>query len=253
LPFVRRFGSGPSPLEHWFAPVVEARGALASGSGPLFRELARPLATTTVVAAAGLSTSLGHRGGAAIAVDLRGGALLERGGAELSLAYGRVAHTSRLFSLGLEGAAVGLGDAGFGALAPSAPGVGAGFAVLGRTRIGAEAGLSLRLDAAALGGSGAREARAIADGSAAAMPGDELAFLQRRALGGGAELAIPWTREVRSVARVDADLAAGELLAGRGSVGYRHPCGCFALDLFGARRLGRPGVDVWAAIALAPP
>jgi hypothetical protein len=38
---------------------------------------------------------------------------------------------------------------------------------------------------------------------------------------------------------VDYDLTHDTLLAVRGAVAYRHPCGCLAVTLWGGSRLGR--------------
>jgi hypothetical protein len=68
----------------------------------------------------------------------------------------------------------------------------------------------------------------------------------------GGRLGIPLLRGFRSVAEVDYDLAHSALLGIRGTLGYRHPCGCFALTAWGGHRAGRAGVDSWLAVDLAP-
>jgi hypothetical protein len=127
-----------------------------------------------------------------------------------------------------------------------------GFALLGRVRIGAASGPSLRLDAAAQTGQGAGQARALATGAWAALPGDDLAYLAASGWTGGAEVSIPWTRAIRTAARADADLDAGALLAVRGLAEYRNPCGCFGVGVVAAHRVGREGVDVTLSVDVTP-
>jgi hypothetical protein len=105
----------------------------------------------------------------------------------------------------------------------------------------------------AQGGGNAGEARAIAAGAWAALPGDALAYLAESGLTLGTELSIPWARAFRTSARVDTDLGAGAVLAVRGLAEYRHPCGCLGLGLSGAHRMGREGVDVAVTVDVAPP
>jgi hypothetical protein len=85
------------------------------------------------------------------------------------------------------------------------------------------------------------------------LPGDALAYLAESGVTLGAEMAIPWTRAFRTGARIDADLAAGAVLAVRGIAEYRHPCGCLGLGLLAAHRAGREGVDVAVTVDVVPP
>jgi hypothetical protein len=121
-----------------------------------------------------------------------------------------------------------------------------------RARLGADDGPSIRLDTAAQGGAGAGEARAVAAGAWAALPGDTLAYLSKSGVTVGAEIAVPWARSFRTAARADVDLASGALLAVRGLAEYRHPCGCFGLGLMAAHRAGRDGADVALNVEIAP-
>ena len=120
-------------------------------------------------------------------------------------------------------------------------------------RLGPASGPSLRVDVADQAGHGAGEARAVAAGAWAALPGDDLAYLAAPGWTGGAEVAVPWTRAVRTALRADVDLDARALLAVRGLAAYRHPCGCFGLGLVAAHRAGREGVDVALSVDVAPP
>jgi len=50
---------------------------------------------------------------------------------------------------------------------------------------------------------------------------------------------VPWTTLLGSLATVDYDLTHDTLLAVRGALAYRHPCGCLAVIVWGGSRLGR--------------
>ena len=118
---------------------------------------------------------------------------------------------------------------------------------------GLPSGLWLRLDAAAQAGAGAGQARAVAAGAWAALPGDDLAYLDARGWTGGGELSVPWSRAIRTAVRGDVDLAARALLAVRGLAEYRHACGCLGIGLVAGHRVGREGVDVTVSVGVAPP
>ena len=47
------------------------------------------------------------------------------------------------------------------------------------------------------------------------------------------------------------DEAGTRLLEARGTLRYRHPCGCFRVFVRGGHVLGREGVDVLASVDLA--
>lgn len=68
----------------------------------------------------------------------------------------------------------------------------------------------------------------------------------------GGEVRVPWTRHLASAVATDFDVEQSELLGVRGSVGYRHPCGCFATVAWAGRRISRPGVDAWLTVDLMP-
>jgi hypothetical protein len=66
------------------------------------------------------------------------------------------------------------------------------------------------------------------------------------------ELRVSWARSVASGAEVVFDATRATLLGVQGSTAYRHPCGCLALGLLGAQRMGRQGVDVRVSVDLIP-
>jgi hypothetical protein len=249
LPFARTFAAAPgqAALVHWITPVVSLRGALAEQRGAFFAPLDGAVPATSWIAAAGLTTALGRYAGPALRLDLRAGATGDAAALAQPLLHARLGVEARLLALALEAAAVG--DRGGDALAPAAR----GYAILSRARVGDARGPTLRVDAAVQGGAGAGQARAIAGGAWAALPGDALAYLAAPGLTFGSEVTVPWTATVRTAARADLDLTAGTLLAVGGLAAYRHACGCFGLGVSAGHRLGREGVDVMVNVDLAPP
>lgn len=250
LPFARAFAAAPAeaPLVHWFSPVLAVSGALAGLRGAFFAPLGGEIPPASWIAAAGISTSLGRYAGPALRLDARAGATGDASAALQPLLHARLGATSPPVAASIEAAAVG--DRGGGV--PATAGA-RGYAFLVRARLGPLDRPSIRLDAATQGGAGAGQARAVAGGAWAALPGDALAYLAASGLTGGAELSIPWARALRTSARADADLGAGALLAIRGLAEYRHPCGCFGLGVLAAHRAGRGGTDVAVTVDLVPP
>src|SRR5262249_22536120 len=97
-----------------------------------------------------------------------------------------------------------------------------------------------------------RRVRALADGAFAWSTGEEVGWLDVEGVTGALAITLPFARIARSTMRLDADLVHRELLALRGDLAFRHPCGCLGVDLAAAHRVGRDGVDVIAAVDLTP-
>lgn len=280
LPFVRVFPAAPgdAPIQHWVVPVIEARAAALAQAGPpprviespgegLARPPLRDAPPTSWTVDAGLSTAVGRYTGQALSLDVRLGALGRSSsrrsdptsaadppeptpGAVRPAARARVAAHTAAASLGGEIGVVGPSSAE--TLPADARADGTGAFGIARARLGRPDRVTLRIEAAAQNDLGAGEARAIADGSAAALPGEALELLAEAGFSGAAELGVPWTRSLRTSVRADADLTAGELLALQGVLSYRHPCGCLGFTAAGAHRLGRGGVDIALSIDLLP-
>jgi hypothetical protein len=68
----------------------------------------------------------------------------------------------------------------------------------------------------------------------------------------GGELGVPWTDFLATAVGADYDATARELLGVRGTLGYRHRCGCLAVLTWVGQRIGREGIDVWATLDLLP-
>jgi hypothetical protein len=266
LPFARSFPvrtaePAEAPLVHWIAPALTVRGALAAERGSFFAPIGGAAPPSSWMSAAGLSTALGRAQGSSLRLDLRAGATGVAGATE-GLAHARIGADARVVALAVESAAVadalGRGSVPEGApltagAVPSPRASSAGAAVLGRARFGDAAGPWVRVEAAAQTGAGAGEARAVARDAWAALPGDALAYLRAPGWTGATEVFVPWGRGVSTGARADVDLDARTLLAVRATGAYRHPCGCFALGVVAAHRVGRDGVDAALTVDVAPP
>ncbi len=239
LPLVRAFDAplGEAPLVHRVEPVVEARGALAAGHGSFFAPIGGALPPASYVIDGGVATSIGRWGGAAVTLDARVGAFGD-GAAPRPVAHGRLGASAPVVGASVEAAVTG--------------GQPAGAAIVGRGRLGRVDRLRLIGEVAALGGAGAREARGVAGGTAAWGPGDALAYAAGSGVWGRAGAVVPVAPTVTARLAADADLGAPALLAVRGELGWRHPCGCLGVTAIGAGRDGRPGVDAWLEIELAP-
>ena len=239
LPLRRVFarGDGEAPWQHRVAPSLAVAASASAQHGAFFTPLSLAAPPGLGLAAAGITTSFGRASGPSLRLEARGGAALRAAGVS-ALVTGRLTASASLVSTSLEIAAVP---------ASGSP----GSALIGRARFGAEDGPTLALGLAGQTGRGAREARAIADLRSPAA-GGELAYLAAAGWTGSAEAMIPWLGVMRSGARADVDLGAGEILALRGLTEYQHPCGCLALGASAAHRAGRNGVDVIFSVDLAP-
>lgn len=245
LPLRRDFerGDGEAPWRHRIAPSLLVAASASARRGSLFAPISLASPPGIGIAAAGITTSFGRTAGPALRFEARGGAALHDGGAS-ALVAGRLTASAPLVTTSLEVASV-----------PASPAP--GTALIGRVRLGAEAGPGLALGLAGQTGRGARAARALADLRSPAA-GGELPYFAASGWTGSAEATIPWLGVMRSGARADVDLGGGaasasaSILALRGVTEYRHACDCLALGVSAAHRIGRDGVDVVFAVDLAP-
>ena len=225
LPLLRTFGS----LAHFMEPLLVARGLIdAAPRGSRLND------ERTLLAAAGLDTSLGQRSTRqAFAIALRAGALQLDGSAR-GVALARASVDARSIGLAQSFAVLGQSPA---------------MVSLSRLRLGSTDGLHLllRADGASDGSPG--RARVLFDEGwfDPARP-----FLDRNGWSAGSELSVPWTRAFNTTASIDYDLTGRQLLATWGGVGYRHACGCLAVAGFVGHRVGRGGFDAWLGFDLAP-
>ena len=84
------------------------------------------------------------------------------------------------------------------------------------------------------------------------FPGTIRPYLDRPGWSAGSRLGIPWTRELASQFATEADVSEGRFMAWSAAVGYRHPCGCFAVVGRTGQRVGRDGLDAEVTLDLMP-
>ena len=229
LPLVRGFGDA-DPIVHRIEPF--ARGSVRSATTRGEPLLPEPLALEDLMGASGgVETSLGRYGARqAASVRAEAGAAGSPDAPEPVLAGAALADLD-VFGLG--------GDVAWND---------SGVSSSGRARVGRIDGLHLALSADARQGEEPALARLLADDIAPPLMG----FFDREGVTTGGELGVPWTRWLASAVAADYDLTRDELLGVRGSLGYRHPCGCLAALAWAGHRLGRDGVDAWLTVDLLP-
>jgi hypothetical protein len=231
LPLQRRY----TTLSHTLSPFGEA--ALLVGS----REEVLAAASLSdlepppqrLFTLAGLDTALGSNTTSA-AADLR-----IAGGVALNAreANGVLAARTRL-------------DAGFGRAAAELRSVPASAAV--EMALRAELGqpghvqLGIRIDGAE------GDTRAVQGASRDDFAAPAALFFDRRGLGAGGRLSVPWGRSISTEVGSDVDISEKRWLSSSAAAAYRHPCRCLALALFGSRRLGRRGFDLGVNLELVP-
>lgn len=268
LPFARAFAleraAGGPPIVHVLEPLLRVAGVAATMRGdraglagfvgaPAFAENAAP----TLLGALGVRTALGTVGLAPgrdpwvgkLAGELAAGVLTSDGrrdgalSSELSWTTRHVDGGSTLINL--QGAATRAIDAR----------AGFGWVLAGRTRweysrtgFGAELRGAARSDLSVLAGW--------------AVLGAELAPRLTTATGlnaAGATYGVGTAFPIGFGFRVGGDIDVysatfkerAQLLDVRGTLRYRHPCGCFRLAVRGGHVVGRQGVDIFASFELA--
>jgi len=234
LPLVRVFEAKPgeAPLVHLIAPLVEARAALSEGTGTFFEALRADAPPILGLGALGVSSSLGRAFGSGLGLEARVGLIGEGEGARMA-AWGRIeAASDELGGARVEAAAEGIREAG--------------AALAAEAWIGRRGGPSLAIEAYGQAGSAAAIARAI--GPDTWLLGDTIGLYADAGFSLAAEARTPVVAGFDGAARADVDARTGTLAGVRGALSYRHPSGCAAVEIGGARRAGRPGVDLWMTI-----
>jgi len=240
LPFARAFGSSEpeDPWRHRVEPEVEVGGLAERGDG-LLGVTPSPGGVRGLawLGDAGLRSALGQWGarrGLEVAGDV-GGVGGDQQATALVVRW-RAAASASVVGLGAEGADV------------AGPSGGWGHALSVRARVGAPRSLSLAVTVAGREGVDPVVARALTDAPLASSAG----FLATSGWSGGARVTLPLTPFVTARGGLDGDLTAERLVAARGSLEVHDHCGCVAVRLSAAERLGRDGVDVWLSVDLAP-
>jgi hypothetical protein len=243
LPLIFVGGDERGPIQHELEPLVSTAVLASHTAGAVWSRTGAvaPIGEGAfAVASGGLRTAWGRlpgRSGASVQGTL--GAIEpiagDAGGGARALSRWRAAWSSTYFGTGGEGAVIGGSEA-------------AGQVTVARARIGRADGVRAALDVAGRSFASPLLARALAPARAEEPSGG---WLGTSGWSAAAELAVPIS-SVEIGAAIDDDLTSGSLLGARGWASYRHPCRCLGLDAFGARRMGRGGVDVWVSVDLAP-
>jgi hypothetical protein len=235
VPFVKEFGSADAPLQHWMTPFANGFAGATASSGPsVLPAVTRDGGFYAV--SVGFRTTLGEVSGDRAAASLSGRALAVGEGREAPNAYAAWNASARagFVALRSDGVATLANDAGTVSTSVLRLGPEGGFHVVGRaTGLRGSVPLAARLSESNF--------------DAALVP---WLLTPGWSVGGGA--VVPWTRFLATAADVDYDATSGTLLGVRGTVGYRHPCRCLAVAVWGSHRLQRSGVDTWLTLDLMP-
>lgn len=234
LPLSRTFGDGPDPLQHWVTPDIEAGGGWAHAQQGLVAPWLHPDGAF-IHSSGGITTTLGRYGSRrAATLELRGGTV---GTPDrlASAASTRLVGRSDTFAFSVDGGLVDLSH-------PS-------LSVLSTARVG-------RLDSWHVGARAqGRRGRAAARARLLDRGGWQVVrapWLARDGWTWGAFAGASWSDWLATALDADFDQSRKELLGVRGSIAYRHPCGCVALTAWAGHRLGRRGADTWLTVDLFP-
>jgi hypothetical protein len=239
LPLVRHFADPRDPVRHWIEPLVEGVGAsLREANGTL---IASTPEGEIAGAFAGLRTSLGRQSRRwAAELDGRAGLIgynPERGASASDvIVEGRASATTQPFGVSSRWAA-------------SASDARRAHVTTSRLRLGPRESLHV---------AGYAEGRTDAEPILARWVGSDrwaaprVGYYDDDGWSVGGEVLVPWTRWLASSFSTDYDLTRASLLGMRGSVAYRHPCGCLAVVGWAGHRLGRDAVDASVSLDLMP-
>ena len=234
LPFVKSFGAGDAPIQHWITPFVAGIGGASDTMGP---SIVPPLSDDGIfyVASGGVRSTLGQTAGrrSAVSISARAGAIGE--GTHIPRAM--LAWTARARA---PAAAI----SGEGVSSTSGP---RGDLVTSEVRLGPEDGPYVGGHVVSSSGFVPVASRLLSGGWDAPW----IPWLGRTGWSVGGRTGVPWTRWLTSAIDADYDVTARTLLSVRGTLGYRHPCGCLAVTVWGGHRLGRGSVDSWLTVDLA--
>ncbi len=229
LPLVRQFGR----ISHWVQPFGEGTlGGVETRGAPL--DAGSLLPGRFIAGLGGVRTRLGnHYARSAGSLALRAGVVETRQNVESVVAW-RASTASRRIGLSAEGGWTPERDA---------------VVSVARLRVGASDDIHLGVSAEGNSGGPLRLVRLVSDDGwhTPVSP-----WLDGDGWSTGASMGIPWTSWLATQAAVDWDLTEGQLLAVRGSIAYRHPCGCLAALAWAGHRIGRDGLDAWVALDLIP-
>jgi hypothetical protein len=233
VPLVKAFGARDAPLQHWITPFLAGIGGATHTTTP---SVVPPLARDGAfyVASAGIRSTVGESGGhrSALSVAARGGAVGEGTRIPLAVLSWNAAARAPFAALSGEGVSSATGPTG--------------HVITSEARIGREEVAYLGGHVMSRVGTTPIASRLLSGWDAPWVP-----WFERTGWSAGGRTGVLWTRWLTSAVDADYDLTRRTLLSVRGTIGYRHPCGCLAVTLWGGHRLGRGGVDSWLTIDLA--
>ena len=119
-----------------------------------------------------------------------------------------------------------------------------------RTRFGPESSHHLSLYLEGQQDLDASLARAISGDLLTSEP--PFAWYDTDGVSSGGEVMLKWSQALSTAVGADMDVKESTLLGVRGSLAYRHPCGCLATVAWAGHRLARRGVDAWLTVDLIP-
>jgi hypothetical protein len=232
LPLVGELG-GRDPIVHRVEPFVRGSGRWATTRGEL--ATAEPLDRESVVAAsAGATTSLGRYGA--------------RRALRAELEAGAAGPPERIVPAASARAVADAAVAALGSGLEWTPSDDRGVATSSRVRLGRVDALHVTASADGRGGQPPTLAQLLGGDFDARRAGR----FDREGWTLGGELGVPFTPWLASAVAADYDLTGEQLLGVRGTLGYRHPCGCLAALAWAGQRLGRDGLDAWLTLDLLP-
>jgi hypothetical protein len=238
VPLRRRFG-GSDPLLHYVMPLLSVGAQRHVTLGEVGTDAVAEGAVSEASvsqASGGVSTQLGRWGGQQGAqLEARAGWVRNEG------QVARVAAFKLLTSSDLIGASLrgGRGLAG-----------GSGWALASRVRIGPEYSHHVMGYAQGERNVDGRLSSFLNFDSLSHSPFES--WYDLPGVSAGSEASLRWTSWLSSAFGADYDVEASELLGVRGSLAYRHPCGCLATVAWAGHRLGRRGVDARLTVDLIP-
>lgn len=244
LPLRRRFGHG-DPLLHYLTPIVGISAVYELEPDRVIAEDGG----SDVEAAASADTNL-RLSQVSAGVRTSVGKWAERRSLQLDARAGWVRSDARVTRLAT-GRVLAAGDL-LGASLHGVTDIDATehWEATARARFGPEFSHHLSLYVEGQQDLDARLGRAISGDVLSNEP--LLAWYDADGLSSGAELMLKWSQALSTAVGADMDVKESALLGVRGSLAYRHPCGCLATVAWAGHRLARRGVDAWLTVDLIP-
>lgn len=234
LPLVRVYGSGPAPVVHRVEPFVEGGAGYATSHAAPFGEVP-PADGGPVSAVVGLDNALGSNAERAAATFRARGGYVGPARDPVPAVAGRLGASLGWLALRSDVAWL--------------PREWRDIIEATRLRLGRQDDLHVTGYVEGRTGASPTLARLLVAG---AVEAPRTGWFDQDGFSTGGALGVPWTRWLASSVGGDYDLRSRRLLGIRGSVAYRHPCGCLAVVAWAGHRLGRRGVDAWITVDLAP-